>query len=281
MEESFVKEDNQVNEENWKIPQSNENKIIITSNSNSCTFSKDAYIDEYLSGIIAPDDFNEIVTQSSKVMIECWKENRINEIVNTPPILQKLSIISSISVISYIVLTIIGLNVDTNYLLYLYSSFGIMFIGSLILLFIGYLNFRRDFNKTKTFNQLLKSHLDTYFKKLNTTFSGLLNFNFVPIANYIECKILKRFDRGNEQDVAKMKRRQQLLMKRKKEIENREKEKEEKMKLENMSAKRSVGSRGKSNSRRKSDTFSKKDKSSVNISTNKDKSIRSRKSKEN
>ncbi len=280
MDESFEKDDNLINEDNWKIPESNENKIIIPSNMNSCTFSKDAYIQEYLSGLIAQDDFEEIVNQSSRVMIECWKENRINEKVNTPPLLQKMAFISSISVISYIVLTVIGLNVETNYILYLYSSFGIMLIGSVIFLIIGYLNFKRDFNKTKTFNQLLKSHLDTYFRKLNTTFSGLLNFNFVPFANYIECKILKHFDKGNEHDAAKMKKRQQLLKKRKQEIELREKEKEDKLREENMSSKKSVGGRRRS-IRRKSDSFSKKDKSSANISISKDKSYKSHKSKEN
>ena len=60
----------------------------------------------------------------------------------------------------------------------------------------------------------------------------------------------------------------------------REKEKEDKLREENMSSKKSVGGRRRS-IRRKSDSFSKKDKSIANISISKDKSYKSHKSKEN
>ena len=192
------------------IPQSGPNLIVIPANIKSCKFYQEAYSEEYLGDIIPKEDFDHIINECSKIMINCWVINKSNEKVKSPNHIKILSLISWISVLVYIGLMISGL-FASNYSLFFFTGLMTLIGSTTSILLYAIMNHLRQINKGKSFKELLKSYLDAYYKQINSKFLGYLHFNFVPNGYYIECNILKKFDKANDEEIIKEKKRKQFL----------------------------------------------------------------------
>jgi len=172
------------------IPESNASRIIISSKEQSYSFQKDAYKEEYLSGIIPKKDFDDIIANASKIMGQAWSKKRLNDQIKIPMWVIVLSVISVILTIIYMV-TLYYSTTATNGTALLAISIISVAIASLIAFSLSIYNFCRKIEKFKSLDEMIKEELDNYFSLVNSNYEGNLKWKFITGKNYIECSILK------------------------------------------------------------------------------------------
>jgi len=178
------------------IPESTSSKIIITSREQSYSFQKDAYKEEYLTGLITKKDFDDIIANASKIMGQAWSKKRLNDQIKIPTWVIVLSVISVALTIIYMV-TLYYSTTSQNGTALLAISIVSVAIASLIAFSLSIYNFCRKIEKFKSLDEMIKEELDKYFEQINTHYEGSLKWKFVTGKNYIECSILKNAGREN------------------------------------------------------------------------------------
>jgi hypothetical protein len=182
------------------IPDSTSSKIIIRSREQSYCFEKDAYREEYLSGILTKKEFDDIITQASKVMGQSWSKKKINDQIKIPLWVIALSVISVILTIIYMV-TLYYSTTSSNGTALLVISVISVTIASIIAFSLSIYNFCRRIEKFKSLDEMIKEELDKYFNGINTHYEGNLRWKFITGKNYIECSIIKNLGKEEKKPI--------------------------------------------------------------------------------
>ena len=207
-ETNLLKKNNAANIENKKIPtksESNTNvipessmtRIIIKAREQSYTFEKNAYKEEYLSGILTKKEFDDIIFQASRIMGKSWSKKRINDQIKIPSWVIILSVISVLLTIIYMI-TLYYSTTSSNGTVLLAISILSVTIASIIAFSLSIYNFCRKIEKFKSLDEMIKEELDNYFNGINTHYEGILKWKFITVKNYIECSILKNIGKEDK-----------------------------------------------------------------------------------
>jgi hypothetical protein len=186
------------------IPDSSPSRIIIKSREQSYSFEKDAYKEEYLSGIVTKKEFDDIIANASKIMGQSWSKKRLNDQIKIPLWVIVLSVISVILTIIYMI-TLYYSTTASNGAALLAISIVSVTIASIIAFSLSIYNFCRKIEKFKSLDEMIKEELDNYFNEINTHYEGNIKWKFITGKNYIECNINKSREKGEDKKSLKFK----------------------------------------------------------------------------
>lgn len=183
------------------IPPSTAYKITIACNEKSYTFDKKAYKYEFLSEYISQNDWNNILSEASKVMGSSWSKKRVNDQIKLPKLIIGLACLSVLLTVVYMVtLYLAGNTDDDNESAYL-MAIAIVSIssGSVLALGLAIYNFTRKVRKFKTLDDIMQNDIDNYLFEINAKYKNKLEFIYIPTTKWIECNIMMKKDTDNDE----------------------------------------------------------------------------------
>eukprot|EP00347_Sterkiella_histriomuscorum_P000845 403374297 len=181
-----------------QIPRSNQNRIIIPSNSIGNSFKKNTYEEQFLHNILTKQEFDKVIDHICKIAHKSHSKKRLydntkmsNEIINS-------FIFAFMCEIVFVVLYYYATIYQS--ILYKWLSLGFLIFGLVFVLsMMGY--HALPTKPLPSFESMVKDELDNYFTKINKQFvlKGLW-WRVVPGHYWVECRI----DKSLKEDIQKI-----------------------------------------------------------------------------
>lgn len=167
-------------------------KVIIQSHHQSYVFDKRSYNQEFLQGIITKLEWEEIVSEASRVMGVCWSKKKIHDQIKLPKFMVFSALVSVILIIIYMITLYIAATTEEETTALLIVAIVSISIGTVIAAVMATYNFKRKLGKFLTLDEFIKIDLDNHLNNLNQKYKNKLEFIYIPSNRWIEVNILDR-----------------------------------------------------------------------------------------
>ena len=175
---------------NQNVPQTSSSKIIITLNEQSYTFDKKSYKPEFLSDIINKIEWDNIITEASKIMGQSWSKKRMNDQIKLPRWIVVLAILCVLLTIIYTITLYLSTSYEGDASFLLAISVVSIVVGLALSIALAIYNFTRKLGKFYTLDEIMQEDIDKFLAVINLNFEGKLEFIYQPQTKWIECNIL-------------------------------------------------------------------------------------------
>jgi hypothetical protein len=180
------------------IPITTSYKIIIPADLTTFEFNRNTYKEQKLSEYISKKDYDDIVNNASKIMYKCWYTKKNNDTFKQPQLFINFAIKISALLILYMVSLFIATLVDS--FIVIFVSCGLFGGAIVLMIFLSLLNIKKPLIPFKTLDEILEQELCSYLEEINTKYTESLNFKFNGENYYIECIILSKFSKEDEEE---------------------------------------------------------------------------------
>jgi hypothetical protein len=179
------------------IPVTTSYKIIIPADLTTFEFNRNTYKEQKLSEYITKKDYDDIVNNASKIMYKSWLTKKNNDTFNQPQLFMNFAFKTSALLILYIVSLFIATLVDS--FIVIFVSCGLFGGGIVLMIFLSLLNIKKPLIQFKTLDEILEQELGSYLEEINKKYTETLNFKFNNENYYMECIILSKFSKEDEE----------------------------------------------------------------------------------
>jgi hypothetical protein len=181
-----------------KFEESTESKIIIRCNEQSYSFDKKSYNEKFLGHILYKGEWDAVISEASKIIGSSWGKKRMKDKVTIPRFLVIFALLSVLLTFIYMIFLYLSTTNEGESTAFMAISVVSVCSSLFISLALAIYNFYRKLDRFRTLDEIIKEDMERYLNKLNLTYKGKLEFVFIPILNNIECNILRKRDRSED-----------------------------------------------------------------------------------
>ncbi len=181
-----------MDKDNIKSNLNSENKILIELFEKSYTYDKKSYKFDLLHKIISKHDWENLISEASRMMGHSLSKKKINDQISLPRFMIIIAIISVILTIIYMATLYSAANSESDSSALLIVSIISISAGTIISAILATYNFFRQIRTFHSLDEIMQSTMEEFIKGINNKFRNKLEFTYIASSKLIECNVLAK-----------------------------------------------------------------------------------------